>query len=416
MSFDVFSNLNLIRTNYVSPTNIISTSYSNTISLSVDGYIKDDLNVVDYGNLYSTVRPNNINTSYNPEPIPVVPEPNESYYSQINDLNALSDQFKLYLDKYNQLVKIYHKVEVDKNKVLNSIVNIENHKAQIQQSIEQLNNQINQLNNQATQLSNQANNLRNQANNYELQANNLEQSATMLQQQAQALLSNPFTASAGAQLMAQAQALRAQAMTLKNLAQQLKTQAQQLDQQAQELRNKANELRNQVNQLQNKLQQLDIKLNNLKQLLNNINNYQEKLKEAIIKVVKHLELIYKRAQELINQKQFENQLNLLNNILNNLNNIKGLGFYNANNSNINPMAIFSLLSTFMNNPLMNMVSLIGGPKMGFVNNNFNNPNFVLPALGMFSSFIAFSSMPMPSFNYPAFSVGFVSSFRKVNPI
>jgi hypothetical protein len=70
----------------------------------------------------------------------------------------------------------------------------------------------------------------------------------------------------------------------------------------------------------------------------------------------------------------------------------------------------------MNNPLMNMFSLLGGPKMGFINNNFNNPNFVLPMLGMFSSFIAFSSMPMPSFNYPAFSAGFVSSFRKVNPI
>ena len=82
-------------------------------------------------------------------------------------------------------------------------------------------------------------------------------------------------------------------------------------------------------------------------------------------------------------------------------------------NNLNPLNIFSLLNMFMNSPIMNMMGLFGNSMM---NNNSLNNNMILPVLSVFSSFLAFSNMPMPSFNYPAFTAGFVASFRKVKAI
>jgi len=92
------------------------------------------------------------------------------------------------------------------------------------------------------------------------------------------------------------------------------------------------------------------------------------------------------------------------------NQIKGLGFYNNNISN--PLNIFSLLSSFNINPLLGLGNLFS-----MNNKNNSNLNMIVPTLGIMSSFMAFSSIPMGG-SLHSFSLGFFSSksFRKLKAI
>ncbi|MCX7758512.1 MAG: hypothetical protein N2169_02715 [bacterium] len=405
MAFDVFSNLNIITTGVNRTYNVQNISSIDSISAVSDGFIDSNVfEIPNYSDLFSAVRPNSFNTSYNPEPIAAIPEPNYSTYQQINSLGQLSEIFKNYYEKYNQLVNAYQKSENDKARTINAIRNLEQQKVNIDNQISNLNQRIQELNNQAQNLDNQAQQLDTQAQNFETQANMQEQNATMLEQQAQALMANPLTASAGAQLLTQAQALRQVAMNLKIQSQQLKQQAQQLRQQSQQLRQQAEQIQQQVNQLQQRKQIIDVRINNLKKLLDNINNYQEKIRESLRKLVEHIKMIYKRAQEIIGKKHqdeiqfFLTQLNKFTNHKNmgNLFNILGSSLMGAfpGVGSVNPAIALPNIALLASMGVFSQGGLVGSPQS------------MLNFAGLFGLVSSFASIPFP---FPAPRMGFASA-------